>query len=146
MTNSDRMKETLDAFWGTIPPLWHQIRAQIRADAVENFDITVGQFHILRRIHFGMDSVSKLADDKHISRAAVSRAVDMLVNKGLIRRTPDPADRRCVRLSLTDAGQALLDALFENTRDWMAGKMASLDDAGLEKITQAIQYLKRAFE
>jgi DNA-binding MarR family transcriptional regulator len=40
-----------------------------------------------------------------LSQPALSRMVDRLVERGLIERCPDPADRRGVRLSLTDAGR-----------------------------------------
>ena len=40
-----------------------------------------------------------------LSQPALSRMVDRLVERGLIERSPDPADGRGVRLSLTDAGR-----------------------------------------
>jgi DNA-binding MarR family transcriptional regulator len=41
-----------------------------------------------------------------LSQPALSRLVDRLVERGLVRRGPDPDDGRAVRLSLTDAGRA----------------------------------------
>ncbi|HBX70188.1 MAG TPA: hypothetical protein DEH25_12625 [Chloroflexi bacterium] len=135
----------IDKFWEFFPPVWHTVRAHIHHEAAENFDITVGQFHILRRIRGGIDSVSKLAADRDTSRPAISRAVDVLVNQGLIVRTVNPADRRNVQLSLTAEGQSLMEALFSNTRNWMAEKMADLSEAELEAIFVAGDALKRAF-
>jgi DNA-binding MarR family transcriptional regulator len=45
--------------------------------------------------------------DRHVllSQPALSRLVDRLVDKELVRRTADPADGRGVRLSLTEAGR-----------------------------------------
>jgi DNA-binding MarR family transcriptional regulator len=40
-----------------------------------------------------------------LSQPALSRMVDRLVDRGLVERCPDPADRRGVRLSLTGAGR-----------------------------------------
>jgi len=42
-----------------------------------------------------------------LSQPALSRMVDRLADRGLVRRESDPADGRGVRLSLTDAGAAL---------------------------------------
>ncbi len=137
---------TIEAFWSIFPPLWHQIRAFIREEANHHFDITVNQFHMLRRIDSGKDSVSKLADDKHISRAAISRIVEVLVNKNLITRTHNPEDRRQVKLTLTVEGRTLLDTLFQHTRRWMDSKLVLLDDHELENIIQALNALKKAFE
>ncbi len=145
-TNTTPIQQAIEKFWEFFPPVWHTVRAHIRQEATENFDITVGQFHILRRIRWGTDSVSKLADDRRTSRPAISRAVDVLVNKGLIARTTNPADRRNVQLSLTDEGQSLMEALFSNTRGWMAEKLAVLSEDELEAILVAGDALKRAFK
>lgn len=45
----------------TISPVWHAARAHVYQQATENFGIRVSQFHILRRIRGGIDSVSRLA-------------------------------------------------------------------------------------
>ena len=42
-----------------------------------------------------------------LSQPALSRMVDRLVERGLVRRCADPADRRGVRLSLTAAGRQM---------------------------------------
>jgi DNA-binding MarR family transcriptional regulator len=143
--NSRFKEQAIDKFWEFFPPVWHTVRAHIRHQAIENFGITVVQFHILRRIRKGTDSVSKLADDRHTSRPAISRAVDVLVEKGLVLRTQNPADRRNVQLSLTDEGQFLMEALFSNTRLWMAEKLSVLSDDEIEAILVAGDALKRAF-
>jgi DNA-binding MarR family transcriptional regulator len=41
-----------------------------------------------------------------LSQPALSRMVDRLAERGLVERSADPADRRGVRLSLTEAGRA----------------------------------------
>lgn len=143
--HEDSVQAAIDKFWEFFPPVWHTVRAHIHHEAAENFEITVGQFHILRRIRNGIDSVSKLADDRHTTRPAISRVVDVLVNKGLVTRTPNPDDRRNVQLSLTPEGQELMSVLFSNTRYWMGEKMAGLSEAELEAIFVAGDALKRAF-
>jgi DNA-binding MarR family transcriptional regulator len=138
-------KRIIDKFWEFFPPVWHSIKAHIRHEATEKFNITVGQFHILRRIRQGADSVSKLADDRHTSRPVISRSVDVLVNKGLVVRTQNPSDRRNVQLSLTEEGQSMMDALFSDTRQWMADKLSVLGDEEFEAILIAGDALKKAF-
>lgn len=144
-TKSNPEQQAIDKFWEFLPPVWHTVKAHIRHEAAQNFGITVGHFHILRRIRHGTDSVSKLADDGHTSRPAISRSVDVLVNKGLVIRTQNPTDRRNVQLSLTDEGQSLMEVLSDNTRQWMAEKLAVLSEDELEAILVAGDALKRAF-
>ena len=47
-----------------------------------------------------------LAERLGVSAPTTSRAVDALVEHGLLERAPDPADRRAVRISLTPRGRA----------------------------------------
>ncbi len=137
--------KTIEVFWATFPSIWHQIREYIHEEAIQNFEITVGQFHALRRIHAGKDSVSTLAADKRASRAAISRVVDVLVNKGWVFRTTNPADRRNVVLALTEEGESLLTAVYQNIGDWMGAKLANLNETELENINTALQNLNEIF-
>jgi DNA-binding MarR family transcriptional regulator len=139
-------QQAIDCFWETVPPLWSRIREHIRLTAANRFDITVEQFHILRHIRLGHGSVTQLAEAKRISRPAISQAVDLLVNKGLITRTPDPHDRRVVNLELTVSGCDLLDSVFKNTRDWMRLKLENLSEIELSQICQGMQVLHGAFQ
>lgn len=140
------LQQVIDTFWQTIPPIWHITRAYLHSQAVQHFDITVEQFHILRRIREGRATVSQLADAKHISRAATSRAVDALVNRGLVKRTPDGDDRRRVFLALSDKGQQLIDSMFDSSRSWMAEKFSQLNEDELQLVVQAMENLHLVFQ
>jgi DNA-binding MarR family transcriptional regulator len=147
MTSAERLREqAIDRFWETVPPLWGTIRTHIRTEATTNFDITVEQFHILRHVRRGTGSVSELATAKNISRSAISQAVDLLVKKGLLTRVQSTQDRRFVELALTQAGNELLDKLFQRTRDWMKTRMTQLSPDELETISKAMEALKKMLE
>ena len=49
--------------------------------------------------------LSDLAERMGITAPTASRAVDGLVDLGLLERQPDPADRRAVRIDLTEPGR-----------------------------------------
>jgi DNA-binding MarR family transcriptional regulator len=138
--------QVIDRFWETVPPLWGRIRTYIRAKATENFDITVEQFHVLRYVRRGTDSMSELATAKNISRPAISQAVEVLVNKGLLVRVQSPRDRRYVGLGLTETGNVLLDTVFKDTRDWMKKCMKTLTADELETIAKAMEALQKMSE
>lgn len=147
MASLENMRDrTIDRFWETVPPLWNFIRSHIRATATSNFDITVEQFHVLRYVRRGIGSVSELASAKHISRPAISQAVESLVKKGLLARVQSSQDRRFVDLSLTPAGNALLDAVFKETRGWMKEHMQALTMDELETMLQAMEIMKKMLE
>src|SRR5512144_2987732 len=90
----DRLKTTIDTVWATLPPVWNRIRENIRSIAEQQYGVSVEQYHILRHIRKGLTSVSELAQVKQISRSAISQAVDVLVERGLISRRQNEQDRR----------------------------------------------------
>jgi len=147
MASSERLREqAIDRFWETVPPLWNTVRSHIRATATGKFDITVEQFHVLRYVRRGKESMSELATAKNISRPAISQAVDVLVNKGLLSRVQSTKDRRYVDLALTDAGNNLLDTVFKETRGWMKERMQALTANELETIARGMEALKKMLE
>jgi len=133
----------VNKFWDSFPPFWHRVRAHIREVAVEQFDITVEQFHILRLIRQGQGSVSEIAQAKHISRAAISQAMEALVTKGFVTRSQSPIDRRHVLLALTAEGSALLNSIFEDTSQWLMQALAPLSETEVQALIQAMESLQR---
>lgn len=61
----------------------------------------------------GAQAPSEIADQCHLDRTRVSRAITRLTAKGLIRRQTLDGDRRRASVALTPAGQALYRQLFE---------------------------------
>jgi len=135
----------IEAFWGIIPPVWNRIKGNVRSIAVDHYDISVEQFHILRHIRKGLASVSELAEVKQISRSAISQAVDLLVERGLICRLQNAQDRRNIPLELTDSGNKLLDTIWEKNRAWMRSQMTSLSIQDLNTLTSAMEILSKTF-
>ena len=125
------------------------------AEAVQFNRITVNQARIYSYLFKHRDDkapirIKTLAHDLDVSAAAASQAVDRLVRSGMVSRTPDPADRRAVRLSFTAKAAAFMreherraDALladlaarfsaadFATFRRVLAGVLADLEDRWL---------------
>ena len=53
------------------------------------------------------DTARDVTELRGIAKSQVSAAVELLAEKGLLRRVPDPSDRRVVHLVLTESGAAL---------------------------------------
>jgi DNA-binding MarR family transcriptional regulator len=72
-----------------------------------------------------------------LSQPALSRMVDRLADRGLIRREADPADGRGVRLSLTGAGLALQRRIGRrHARDVARVMTAKLSPAELRQLEE----------
>jgi DNA-binding MarR family transcriptional regulator len=145
MAENPLRQQAIEQFWDCVPPVWGFIRGNVRSNAVQESNLTIEQFHILRHIRKGFHSVGELAEQLQISRPAISQAIDLLVEKGLVTRQQDTQDRRFVQLGLTENGNNLLNHIFSKNRAWMAEKMASLSSEELETLIKGLSILKRSF-
>jgi DNA-binding MarR family transcriptional regulator len=79
-------------------------------ETLEGFGLTEGEWKALT--HLQLDgpphrkSPGKLAKWAELSSGAMTNRLDRLEEAGLVRRVPDPEDRRGVLVELTDAGKA----------------------------------------
>lgn len=88
----------------------------VQAEALDRelapFEINATQFMILATLVSGdAKSASALCKRVAYDPGAMTRMVDRLVRKGLIRRNACPDDRRMLYLQLTDEGKALYPEL-----------------------------------
>jgi DNA-binding MarR family transcriptional regulator len=62
-------------------------------------------------VHEGDVSVNRIAEHLYLSGAFVTTVTNKLLQRGLIHKTPDPNDRRRVRLEISEKGWASLAEL-----------------------------------
>ncbi|MGW4800954.1 MarR family winged helix-turn-helix transcriptional regulator, partial [Nonomuraea sp. NPDC004297] len=70
--------------------------------------LTSRQYRLLRVIDQGQVTATAIYEQATMSLASISQSVDLLVQRGLLRRERDPEDGRRSILSLTEAGRASL--------------------------------------
>ncbi len=145
MINKVSTDQVIDRYWETVPLAWHRTRAAIRRAAAEKFHLTVEQFQVLRRIRKGIASVSAIADDGRTSRSAVSKAVDALVNRGLVSRSQDPNDRRNIPLALTPEGERAMSAIFIEAENWLVSRFERLTGDEHQALLDGLELLRKAF-
>lgn len=68
-------------------------------------------------------------------KSNVTQLVDRLEAEGLVRRIPDPADRRSVLATITGAGRERLAEALEARERAEASLIAGLDAAEVERLT-----------
>jgi DNA-binding MarR family transcriptional regulator len=146
MSADDLLQCAIERFWDTVPTVWGRVRGNARANATQDFNLTLIQFHIMLHIRHGVHTICDLAERQQISRPAISQSVELLVEKGLVTRRQDVHDHRFVQIDLTDRGNRLLDTVYGKNHIWMAGKMASLSLNELETVINAMNILKNTFD
>jgi len=145
MEENKKHQIIIEKYWEIVPSAWHATRATIRRVAAERFNLTVEQFQVLRRIRRGNASVSALAETSGTSRSAVSKAVDGLVNKGLVSRSQDPNDRRNIPLALTADGQHAMMVIYQETERWLADRFSHLTIKETSMLLETFDILHKAF-
>jgi DNA-binding MarR family transcriptional regulator len=83
-------------------------------------------------------NMSRLAEALDVVPSSASRLCDRLEATGLLRRVPDPRDRREVRLLLTPAARHLLAQLRERRRIALAEVLERMPPARRQELVQAL--------
>jgi DNA-binding MarR family transcriptional regulator len=89
-------------------------------------------------------NMSRLAEALDVVPSSASRLCDRLEATGLLRRVPDPRDRREVRLLLTPSARRLLDDLHTRRRDALATVLERMTPAAREELVRALRAFQAA--
>jgi len=98
-------------------------------------DVRPAHDFALHSILSGADSASELGKAMSVSKQAAAKTIAILEERGYLVREPDPADRRRVRLRVTDHGQEMLregQAVFDSLRQRWEGQVGADTVAALE--------------
>jgi DNA-binding MarR family transcriptional regulator len=89
----------------------------------------------------GPMTLGALAEHERVAPPSVTRVVGKLEELGLVTRLADASDRRVQRVSLTDAGAALLAEVRQRKDVWIAARLAQLDEDRRARLADALDAL-----
>jgi DNA-binding MarR family transcriptional regulator len=111
-------------------------------DELRELGVTPGQFRVLRLLgRVGEVRISELARRLDIVPRSATSVLDDLEGLALIRRRPDPSDRRATLVSLTDAGQQVVGAVRESRQARMAELVDRLTSEDRDELIRLLQTL-----
>ena len=117
----------------------------LRAHRVEG-DPSFRQLAVLFMIREGVVSPASIAQRLGISRAVVTGLLDRLEERGLIRREPDPGDRRRLRIVMTASGLAASARLGRAVVDDLAAELGVSAPGERDALAAALDLLERKIE
>lgn len=126
-------KRVADEAWRAMAAFVIENHDSWKRAVVEQSGLPFSRVRILRRLSRRPMTVKELAQAATIDAPAATVAVNDLEGRGLVVRQVDPANRRCKRVSLTDAGRAMvtkIDAIDDPAPD----VMVNLDVSDLEAL------------
>lgn len=107
---------------------------------VAGADLRFTQFLILKRLALsGPMSASELARAVELDGGAMTRQLDQLEGRGLLRRLPHEQDRRALRIELTEAGIALWHEVTPCNDRVLNAAQRGLDPSEREQLRDYLQ-------
>jgi DNA-binding MarR family transcriptional regulator len=94
----------------------------------------------------GAQRITELAAFESIAQPSATALVGRLEAQGLVARAADPADGRAVLVSITPAGEAVLNERRAARAEALGARLASLDDAERATLAAAVPLLQRLTE
>ncbi|MFT7867150.1 MULTISPECIES: MarR family winged helix-turn-helix transcriptional regulator [Amycolatopsis] len=110
--------------------------------------LTPSQSAVLHRLHReGPATQGELAAAEHVRQQSMAATLGVLDELGYLDRTPDPADRRRVVISLSGAGRDTVRGIQQHRDEWLAQALLDeLSPAELDAVTRALPLLQRVAE
>jgi DNA-binding MarR family transcriptional regulator len=119
-------------------------------ETLADFGLNDGEWKVLGHLHLAgpphRKPVGQLAKRADLSSGAMTNRLDRLEGAGLIRRVPDPDDRRGVLVELTDAGARAWEesVIAQAEKESLVAAALSADEK--RQLNALLRLLMREFE
>lgn len=119
-----------DEVWRAMAAVVFDNRDAWKRDVVETSGLPFSRIRVLRRLARRSMTAKQIAEAATMDAPATTVALNDLEDRGLIVRTPDPSNRRCKLVSLTDEGHEMV-ARIEEVDDPAPRAFTALSEAEL---------------
>jgi len=136
-TGMERLTDVAAAVESTVESL---LGVLDRARLAQSPAVPPAQLRVLTIVaHDEHTNMSRLAEALDVVLSSASRLCDRLEAAGLLRRVPDPRDRREVRLLPTATALRLLEELRERRRAALAEVLERMSPARRQELVRALE-------
>lgn len=142
MTNRPDLERALPELTQAIGLLVRRVRAAAGAG-----ELSLSESAVLGRLaRGGPATTAELARAEAVKPQSMGTTLAALAARGLVERTPDPADGRRIFIRLTAQGAATRQRIREAKHSWLAQAVAELDPREQDLLFAAGEILKRLAE
>ena len=163
LTERDRVDDRIDLWAEKIPGLdlpteaitqrVHMLHRAFEigiAETSERFGLTVGEYMVLARLTGVGEphrmSPTRLAESCILSTGAMTNRLDNLEEARLVKRVPDPEDRRSIQVELTHKGRRVWDEMAGLAAAREAQVTSALDEDEKEQLNALLRRLVLSYE
>jgi DNA-binding MarR family transcriptional regulator len=126
--------------------LFRRLLPTVPKELIE-IDVTMPQLKILFILFInGAARMSALAQDLGVTMATASGLVDRLVERDMVARESDSADRRVVLCRLSEEGHKVVSRIWESARNNTRKLLTALEIRELQKLTSVLETMLDAAE
>jgi MarR family transcriptional regulator, transcriptional regulator for hemolysin len=101
--------------------------------------ITIDQWLVLKTIMDQPDiSQNEIAEFIFKDKASVTRIIDLLIKKGMLKRSPSEENRRRVILTITKAGKEVIDEILPTIRGNRKNALTNCDEEELKAMNTVL--------
>lgn len=160
---TDRVDELLDEWAPKLPPIDLDIEAAVQRihwiqrlidrqmdETLGEYELSHGEWKLLRNLAMEdpphRSSPGRLARGEGLSSGAMTNRLDQLEKAGLVRRLPDPEDRRALKVELTDKGHRLWADSLNAQAAKEARLAAALDNRELAQLNKLLKKVLAGLE
>ncbi len=120
------------------------IAAELRRRLREEFDCTLSRFDLMAQLERAPDglSMSEISKRMMVTNAAITGLTERLVQDGHVERAGDAADRRAVRIRLTEDGRIYFLAMARQHERWVVELFSGLTDGQKAQLRELTGDLK----
>lgn len=113
--------------------------------SVGGCDISLAQSHLLYEIdRRHQPSMQQVAEALGTEVTTFSRQVQSLINMNLVKKTPDPNDRRVYTLSLTPEGKNIAGIIDQQMNDYLDEVFSYMTEFEKETVLRSVKLFNEA--
>jgi DNA-binding MarR family transcriptional regulator len=110
----------------------------VYAETAREYGLTAQQGQLMCVLMPQPYGMGELVDMLGLAKSSLTGLVDRTAQRGLVRREPDPEDRRAVRVALTDEGSEVVEAFYAETCRRVELLPASLPEADRDGLAELL--------
>lgn len=119
--------------------MWAQMEREL---GKAGHELNFSQFMTLKELARGNASVTELARVAQLNPGAMTRLLDKLEASGLVQRIADPADRRALKIHLTEQGLAIWRDINQCGERVHARALAGLSDGERSELARLLIHVR----
>jgi DNA-binding MarR family transcriptional regulator len=162
-TEQDSVGRWLEKVEGELPHIDLEVEAAVQRvhkltkhierrmkETLAEFNLSHGEWSLLGALRLSgppyRSSPGQLSEKEGLSSGAMTNRLDQLEKAGLVRRLPDPDDRRALQVELTDKGHELWTESVGAQAAREASLAAALDKRELAQLNNLLRKALRGLE